>query len=57
MIQLQLKLNSNSVAVNPTQVTHVSDAKDQGCVIHFISGHSVHVKNEYLTVVALLTAQ
>lgn len=57
MIQFQLKINSASIAINPKTVTHVSDAGEQGCVVHYVSGHSSHLKNDYLSVVGILTAQ
>jgi hypothetical protein len=56
MIQLQTKLQSTAVAVNPKQVTHVIDSGDQGCKIVFVGGESVMVKNDYLTVVGQLVA-
>lgn len=55
MIQLQVKLNDAYIAVNPAHVTHVTDAKDHGCIIHFSSGITVNVKNDYLSVVGYLT--
>lgn len=57
MIQFQTKLQSTAVAVNPKMVTHVLDAKGNGCVIYFTSGDSVNVRNEYLEVVGLIIAQ
>lgn len=55
MLQLTINLQSNPVAINPKLVTHVSQAPT-GCRIHFTSGDSVHVKNDYLEVVGQLIA-
>lgn len=56
MIQLQTNLNSVSVAINPKLVTHVTQAPT-GCKLYFVSGETVHVKNDYLEVVGILIAQ
>lgn len=54
MLNLTAHLHSVPVAVNPNQVTHVTETL-QGCVIHFAGGGSVHVANNYLEVVGSLT--
>lgn len=55
MIQLTTNLQSVPVAINPKAVTHVTMAPT-GCKLYFVSGDSVHVKNEYLEVVGQLIA-
>lgn len=55
MINLTAHLHSIPVAVNPKLVTHITETL-QGCVIHFTSGNSVHVANNYLEVVGSVSA-
>lgn len=57
MIHLTSLLHSVPVAVNPMQVTHITEAPDQkGCVIHFSGGTKLLVANNYLEVVGNVTA-
>jgi uncharacterized protein YlzI (FlbEa/FlbD family) len=55
MLNLTTNLQSVPVAVNPKTVTHVTQAPS-GATIHFTSGSSIHVKNDYLEVVGQLVA-
>lgn len=55
MINLTSHLHSIPVSINPHAVQYVVDAA-QGCVIHFGKDSSLHVANNYLEVIGLLTA-
>jgi hypothetical protein len=55
MLQLTTNLQSVPVAINPVNVSHVTQLPT-GCTIHFVGGSSVHVKNYYLDVVGQLIA-
>jgi 6-phosphogluconolactonase (cycloisomerase 2 family) len=57
MIQLTSYLSTTPLAVNPKQVLYVKEAPaQQGCVLYFSTDKAVHVSNNYLEVVGLLTA-
>ena len=49
MIKLTTKQNNYVVSVNPNLVTYVMDST-LGCVIHFMSGESLHVIDAFNTV-------
>lgn len=56
MIKLQIWSSNTLIAVNPSQVTYVKEAPaNNGCVIYFVGEKSVHVKNDYLEVISMLS--
>ena len=56
MIKLQIWSSNTLIAVNPSQVTYVKEAPaNNGCVIYFVGDKSVHVKNDYLEVISMLS--
>jgi uncharacterized protein YlzI (FlbEa/FlbD family) len=53
MIRLQTWNSNSPIAVNPHQVTYVKEAPaGNGCVIYFADEKCIHVKNDYLEVIA-----
>lgn len=53
MLSFTAHLHSIPVSINPAQVTHVTETL-QGCVVHFSSGSSIHLANNYLEVVGTI---
>lgn len=55
MLNLTAHLHSTPVSINPLKVDYIVETP-QGCVIYFGKDHSLHVANNYLEVVGLVTA-